>query len=368
MIVECTKRLTDFIGVESVTVPKTDPLFTWTANLITVNRRKTLVAINNGSKCRFVLYGLTKKSLNKLPELIINGVRSMMESEYIAPEIIDKYLDDCGRNLTVVKPSRSSVAYCNKACEYVQLFSELFEPDDMFQVKFLPWINDDIATSECYFLTEKLFSLLEEKYGAPAQSAQAVELEVTLKLLTPCKRTLIVPSSINFYQLHTILQNAFEWQDEHLHQFIVKKNRGKPVKIIQPIFMDDDDWMFGAKPEIIDSTEVTVREIFEANKKIEYQYDFGDDWLHTIELKRFIENCTDPYPHCIEAVGDAPMEDCGGMYGFADLMEIMNNPEHPEYESMAEWLGSSFGDHVSIDTINRRLKYYFRRCVPVFFS
>lgn len=365
MIIECTKKLTDFIGAEPITAQETDPLFTWTANLITVNRRKTLVAINNGSKCRFILYGLTKKSLAKLPELIIDGVRGMMKSEYIAPEIIEKYLDDCGRDLTIVKASRSGVSYCNKACERIQYFSELFEPDDLFQVKYLPWINDDIATSQCYFLTKKLLELLEEKYGAPVQSAQAAELEVTLKLLTPCKRTLVVPTDINFYQLHNILQSAFEWKDEHLHQFVVKRSRGIPTKIIEPAFMDDDDWIFGTKPEIIDSTKVTVREIFEKNKKIEYEYDFGDDWIHTVELKRFIENCNEPYPHCIEAVGDAPMEDCGGMYGFADIMQIMDDPKHPEYKSVTEWVGHLFWSHVSIDIINGRLDYRFRRCVPV---
>ena len=68
-------------------------MFCWTANLIIVNRRKTLVVMNDKTKCSFVLYGVTTKSIPKIQTLIFEGIRAMMESEYISNEIINKYID-----------------------------------------------------------------------------------------------------------------------------------------------------------------------------------------------------------------------------------------------------------------------------------
>lgn len=186
----------------------------------------------------------------------------------------------------------------------------------MFEKKYLPWINYDLIGKEKYAFTNTfLINALAGKYDAPIQSARVAELEVTLKLMTECKRTLIVPDNLNLFQLHNILQNAFEWQDEHMHKFVIKKDRrGLPLEVAQPDFMDEYDLFDNYK--CINSTSVTIAEIFKHHKKIDYIYDFGDAWEHSIKLKRFIDNFNKPYPHCINAVGDAPMEDSGGAYGF----------------------------------------------------
>ena len=370
MIIGCTKKLLDFLGVKPQKLTtETDSLFSWTANLIILNRRKTLVVVNNATKCCFVLHGLTAKNMAKLPQLMTDGIRAVLQSEYIAPEIIEKYLDDCGDDLTLTTTaSRSDVAYCNKACERVERFVNLFEPSDLLQARYLPWINDDMIAKEDYaFIHEKLIATLTERYGAPVQSAHMAELEVMLNLLTPCKRTVVVPSDLNFYQLHRIIQNAFGWHDCHLHQFVLKKDRTcRPMKIIQPEFMRNEDWLaLDDNLESIDSTTVTVLEIFETQKKIEYEYDFGDGWIHTIKLKRFLPNCTTPYPHCTEAVGDAPMEDSGGAYGFDEKMKIISNPDHPEHEWISEWVRSAWWHPLDFDSINRRIKQEHRRCIPV---
>ena len=140
MIIGCTKKLLDFLAIKPVKpTTETDPLFSWTANLIILNRRKTLVAVNNETKCCFVLHGLTAKSIAKMSELVKDGIRAVLKSEYVAPKIIEKYLDDCGCDLTfTTTASRSDVAYCNKACERVEHFVNLFESDDMLQEKYLP--------------------------------------------------------------------------------------------------------------------------------------------------------------------------------------------------------------------------------------
>jgi hypothetical protein len=63
----------------------------------------------------------------------------------------------------------------------------------------------------------------------------------------------------------------------------------------------------------------------------------GDNWEHFIRLVRVIEEYDDELPYLLEANGQSPPEDVGGVGGFVSFREIMLNPEHPEYAEMKEW-------------------------------
>ncbi len=47
--------------------------------------------------------------------------------------------------------------------------------------------------------------------------------------------------------------------------------------------------------------------------------------------------------NCIAGKGACPPEDCGGPWGYEAFKETMNNPKHPEYKEMREWLGLKKG-------------------------
>ena len=352
----CTKKLLDYLGVkpEKSSEP-VEPIFEWTANLIILNQRKTLVVVHGVSRSAFVIHGLTAKLLPKLPELILEGIRTLLRSEYVRSEIIEKYLDECGRNVVFqANSSRSAVANCNKACERVKMFSELFEPGDLFQKGYLPWINYDISKHD--FVHEMLIECLKERYGGDVQSCRTLELEVELKLHTPCKRRIIVPENLNFYQLHRVLQATFEWHDRHLHQFVLP---GQSVRILHPGSWEDEE-------AFEDSVQITLGEIFNAYYTVGYEYDFGDGWEHIIRLRRIIEECTEPYPHCIQAVGDAPMEDSGGPEGFAEIRMILQDTAHPSHKEISDWIRSTWWHPVDVSKINLRMKDAWRRCIPVY--
>ena len=371
MIIGCTKNLLEFLKVTPTKREgEIDPLFSWTANLITVNRRKALVAVNDAAKCCFVLYGLTAKILPKLPELILSGIRAVLESEYIAPEVIEKYLKEAGSDVVWTPTVRSGIAYCNKACERVKRFSNLLDADELIPGRFFPWMNDDMIMKHGgHTICEILCEVLAERYGSPVQSARMAELEIELALHTPCKRTLLVPDNFNFYQLHTVLQTAFAWEDCHLHQFVLKKNRSeKPEALIRPDYVEMDDLMFVPDIKRIDSTEITVKEVFSQYKKIEYEYDFGDEWVHTVKLKRWIENCDSPMPTCTEAVGETPLENSGGPSGFQMKAEILADPEHPDYEDIVMWSGGRCTNPLNTKAINWELGFRYRHCIPVIYD
>lgn len=57
----------------------------------------------------------------------------------------------------------------------------------------------------------------------------------------------------------------------------------------------------------------------------------------------------------------SPPDDCGGAWGYEDLLKIIKNPKHEEHESMLEWLGGPFDpeafDPNRANTFLRKLKW-----------
>lgn len=361
MELTCTKKLLEYLGAKPEKASgQTDPLFQWTANLTVINRRKTLVVVHAASRCAFVLYGITAKDKKKLPELILNGIRRMLESEYVRPEIAEQYLDDLGREVLLrANSSPKTVASCNKVCQRINYLWEFLQPGELFQEHILPWLNYNIIAARDYqYSYEALLEQLQQRYGEDIRSCRALELEVSLELNMPCKRRIIVPANLNFHQFHNILQECFGWKDRHLHQFVIDSDAdGYPTKIILPVWGEAED-LPGV--ELENSAEVTLESIFATRKRILYEYDFGDSWIHCIELCRIIDDCRNPYPHCIMALGVAPIEDCGGPEGFEQLMAALNDPEHPEHHTLSQWAQKIWCQPPDVNRLNLLLKNVHR--------
>lgn len=56
-----------------------------------------------------------------------------------------------------------------------------------------------------------------------------------------------------------------------------------------------------------------------------------------------------------------PPEDCGGIWGYKDLLAILENPEHEDYEEMRDWLEGDFDPtYLNRREINQLLIEYCR--------
>jgi Plasmid pRiA4b ORF-3-like protein len=107
---------------------------------------------------------------------------------------------------------------------------------------------------------------------------------------------------------------------------------------------------------------VTVADLLSGpGGKVTYTYDFGDDWEHGILLETILPAGPGAaYPACVEGKGACPPEDCGGAWGYAELKEILADPDHEQHEEMLEWLGlddaAEFDPaEFSVDEVNERL-------------
>jgi hypothetical protein len=74
-----------------------------------------------------------------------------------------------------------------------------------------------------------------------------------------------------------------------------------------------------------------------------YEYDFGDSWTHRIVLEKILPPSPElKTPQCIAGARASPPEGCGGVFGYAELLEALKDPSHPEHEDMLEWIGGDY--------------------------
>jgi hypothetical protein len=176
------------------------------------------------------------------------------------------------------------------------------------------------------------------------------QLKVTLLGTSPpIWRRLQVPADVTLAQLHDVLQTAMGWQDGHMHEFSVGQRRfGRP---------DPQDRLMGL-PSVENERTVRLSSLLSRiGSKAIYTYDLGDSWEHSIVLeKRLPGDPNATHPVCTDGQLACPPEDCGGIPGFYDLVEVLNDPNHKRHQEMLDWIGDDFDPQAfSVDQVNRML-------------
>ncbi|MGD0578982.1 MAG: plasmid pRiA4b ORF-3 family protein [Bryobacteraceae bacterium] len=182
------------------------------------------------------------------------------------------------------------------------------------------------------------------------------QLKITLLgTRPPIWRRVLVPADLTLAQLDTVLQAAIGWENCHLHEFRIGRRRfGVP---------DPEDRLMG-ETGCIDERKVRLSDVLgKAGAKAEYTYDFGDSWEHSIVVEKVLR--PEPglvYPLCTGGKRQGPPEDCGGLGGYYNFLEAIQDPEHEEHADLLEWIGGSFDPEAfSVDHVNRKLAPLQRR-------
>ena len=167
-------------------------------------------------------------------------------------------------------------------------------------------------------------------------------------------RRLLIRSDLLLSDFHRAIQIAMGWQNSHLHQFMKDG-------VFYTDYIDDGlDW---GDVKNVDYEGMIISDLLEKEKeKIEYEYDFGDGWIHDVTLEKIIPaDETMKSPVCTGGAIACPPEDCGGIWGYANLLEILKHPDDEEYEGYIEWLGGKFNpEHFDKEAVNKLLKRYIK--------
>ena len=155
-----------------------------------------------------------------------------------------------------------------------------------------------------------------------------------------------MPADIKLGKLHHILQAVMGWTDSHMHAFRVGMVQyGAASREFPGMFKNE--------------RTARLDQIVGVGKKLIYEYDFGDGWEHDLKIEKVLT--PEPgmcYPRCTAGKRACPPDDCGGPWGYEDLLEVLRDPKHEEHEEMREWIGGDFDSEAfDLDDVNQMLRH-----------
>lgn len=183
--------------------------------------------------------------------------------------------------------------------------------------------------------------------NAGSKKGAIYQFKITLKgVRPPVWRRFLVPDWITLEDFNEVVEDVMGWFGLHLHEFIING-----VRYGSPDPDGDSDF-----DEVVDERSVTLRKLrLSVKGKIRYDYDFGDDWRHDLLLEKILPADERVLPVCLKGAGACPPEDSGGPWGYQELLEVLKNPEHEDYESMKEWIGEIDPEDFDLESLNRIL-------------
>ncbi|MFG2557622.1 hypothetical protein [Streptomyces sp. NPDC048496] len=174
------------------------------------------------------------------------------------------------------------------------------------------------------------------------------QLKIALRDTSPpIWRRVTLPADTSLGCLHDIIQTCFGWDDSHLH-FFTEPASGRQ-------FVDFDGPLDRDPFRDADEESVTVAEVLPYESgRLEYTYDFGDDWRHQITLEKTLPAST---PHrrvrCTGGRRAMPYaEDIGGAWGLQTVLDAVADrgaPAPEPWTDLVETLREEGFDPVRFD-------------------
>lgn len=171
------------------------------------------------------------------------------------------------------------------------------------------------------------------------QLPKAYQLKIILSDSAPdIWRRVVVPADVTLMQLHDIIQCTMGWESLHdygFHQGVaLQKSPFKPDAILSTVLAG-----------LVD-------------QPLYYVYDFKGGWLHRLDVEALEVGASDSttWPVCLDGAEACPIENSGGVWGYDELMERLDDPSDPEYMDLIEKYGSFDPAAFSVAEVNSRLQ------------
>lgn len=199
-----------------------------------------------------------------------------------------------------------------------------------------------------------------------------LRLRVSIDTTPDIWRLLEIDAGLSLADMHDVLQIVFGWHDTHLHEFAEHDPAiygiprigalGRKARVWRAPHSDNDihtlDEADDALGAVLDSL---------GGSPLHYQYDFGDDWWHRIDLIEDIEDDPRaPRARVIRGARSGPLENSGGAQGYGDLLDALADATHPEHGRLRVWADMAAGpwrrfdpEAFDVDHVNRELAFRF---------
>ncbi|WP_253907386.1 plasmid pRiA4b ORF-3 family protein [Arthrobacter sp. 35/47] len=144
-------------------------------------------------------------------------------------------------------------------------------------------------------------------------------------------RLLDLDPALTLDKVHDVLQTAVGWRDTHLHSFTdtdpYKRLRAVNGQVPEPRRWVAEDLLDDFEEDLLESDYVLGQVLTAESGPLFYEYDFGDGWIHRLELTGSVPKPANAVPaHLVDGARRAPLEDSGGIGGYLDLLDALASP------------------------------------------
>jgi SAM-dependent methyltransferase len=177
---------------------------------------------------------------------------------------------------------------------------------------------------------------------------QIYQCKVSLKgLIPPIWRKIQVSGDIRLDELHRVLQIVMGWGNYHSYRFIID---GITYGPLDDVFADATV----RAAHVVRLSQVAGMEV----SRFIYLYDLADDWQHVVKVEKILAPKPGvQYPICLTGQRACPPEECGGIWEYTNLLEILQDPRHPEHREILEPYGGDFDPEAfDLARVNRALQ------------
>jgi hypothetical protein len=161
-----------------------------------------------------------------------------------------------------------------------------------------------------------------------AETVPTYQLKIGLRDTSPpVWRRVTLPADTSLGCVHDIVQTCFGWHNSHLHAFTEPGSGRQFVDFHSPLDRDPG--------RDFDEESVSLAEVLPyEGGRLEYTYDFGDDWRHQITLEKTLPPSTDDRRvRCTGGRRAMPSaEDIGGAWGLRTVLDAIADRTEPAPE------------------------------------
>lgn len=208
------------------------------------------------------------------------------------------------------------------------------------------------------YLAQSVVGLMDElagesHYENDLDDGRIYRVKITLRGCRPAVFREVEVPNVTLGELHEVIQVAMGWTNSHLHAFRFGRVSYGP--------MDNEFQLDDSR----DEESLSLRDLVdEDRRKFIYEYDFGDGWEHDILISAATKypKPGQTYPHCLKGEFACPPEDCGGIYGYMQICELLNTPKaqwSDDDKERMSWVGKFDPAAFSVDAVNKSFRKYF---------
>jgi hypothetical protein len=185
--------------------------------------------------------------------------------------------------------------------------------------------------------------------GLKYAATMSHQLKITLQDIAPLIwRRVLVPSEYTLFDLHCVIQTVMGWEDCHLHEFTIKRQRYS--------LPDPDGFDIS---QALSEDDARLVDVATPRTKFVYHYDFGDSWRHAIVVEKVDPKLSPPVPHCIAGARACPPEDCGGPWRYSEKVRALSSEDDEEADELRDWFGDFDPELFELEAVNKQLEQMF---------